>query len=375
MHQGRAMLELRVFHDVARALTSTLELDVVLHSIMAQMEQFFGPETWSLMMIDEARNDLYHAIYVGRNSDKVKRVRIPMGDGVAGWVAREGLPLILNDVASDPRFSAFLRNNPEIGLTSIACVPIKSNEKILGVLQLMNYRVEGPNDSAVSFLYVLSDYAAIAIQNARSMALIHELSITDDCTGLYNARHLYGLLDEQVQSCTGGDGCFSLLFLDLDHFKHVNDTHGHLVGTRLLAEVASLLRSCLGEKDAGFRYGGDEFVVLFPGMDKQTAIETTQYIYSRLHDARFLEKEGLLLTMRASFGLATFPEDGDSTQNIIRSADDMMYEVKNSTRDNIGVAGRGMLDPHKSLWTVRPSAGAQGRPATEVEAEPTTSKQ
>lgn len=358
------MLELRVFHDVARALTSTLELDVVLHTIMRQMELYFGPETWSLMMIDEARNDLYYAIYVGRNAEKVKRVRVPMGDGVAGWVASAGLPLILTDVAQDARFSAFLKNHPDIGLSSIACVPIRSGEKVLGVLQLMNYRLDGPNDPAVSFLYVLSDYAAIAIQNARSMALIHELSITDDCTGLFNARHLYGLLDEQIAACAESSGCFSLLFLDLDHFKTVNDTHGHLVGTRLLAEVGGMLRSCLGEKDSAFRYGGDEFVVLFPGADKQAAVDATQFIYSRLHDARFLEKENLALEVRASFGLATYPEDGDSMQSIIRSADNMMYEVKNSTRDNIAVAGRGMLDPHKSLWSISSPNGESHEPAT-----------
>ena len=350
MHQGRPMLELRVFHDVARALTSTLELNVVLRSIMSQMEQFFGPETWSLMMVDEAAQDLYYAIGVGKNSEAVNKVRIPLGTGIAGWVATAGVPLIIPDLAADERFSGFLEANPDIDLTSIACVPIRSGEKILGILQLMNYRLDGPNDSAVSFLYVLSDYAAIAIRNARSMALIHQLSITDDCTGLFNARHLYNLLEEQVRGCATDSGCFSLLFLDLDHFKSVNDTHGHLVGSRLLAEVGNMLQSCLGEKDSGFRYGGDEFVLLFPGAAKQAGMETAQFIFARLHDHRFLEKEGLSLQVAASFGLATFPEDGDTLQSIIRSADNMMYEVKNSTRDNIAVAGRGLLNPNKSLW-------------------------
>ncbi len=351
IHEGRPMLELRVFHDVARALTSTLELESVLHTIMEQMANFFGPETWSLMMVDDARKDLYYAISVGANAQATKNSRIPLGAGVAGWVAREGTPLIIPDVASDSRFSGFLRDNPDINLHSIACVPIRSGDKILGIIQLINYTLDRLTDNAISFLYVLSDYAAIAIQNARSVALIHELSITDDCSGLFNARHLYRLLDEAVLACGDSGKCFSLLFLDLDHFKQVNDTHGHLVGSALLGEVGAMLQSCLTEKDSAFRYGGDEFVVLFGGADKQTAIQATQSIYARLHDARFLESQGLSLQLRASFGLATFPEDGNSVHSIIRSADDMMYDVKNSTRDNIAVAQRGMLNPFKSLWS------------------------
>lgn len=352
MHEGQPMLELRIFHDVARALTSTLELESILRTIMDQMAHFFGPETWSLMMVDDAREDLYYAISVGKNAEAAKDSRIPLGSGIAGWVASEGLPLIIPDVAADMRFSGYLKNHPEINLDSIACVPIRSGDKILGIIQLINYTLDRLTDNAISFLYVLSDYAAIAIQNARSVALIHELSITDDCSGLFNARHLYRLLDEAVLTSGDSAGCFSLLFLDLDHFKQVNDTHGHLIGSALLGEVGAMLRSCLKEKDAAFRYGGDEFVVLFGGADKQTAIQATQEIFARLHDARFLERQGLSLQVRASFGLATFPEDGNSVHSIIRSADDMMYDVKNTTRDNIAVAQRGMLNPYQSLWSL-----------------------
>ena len=350
--QSRAMRELRVFHDVARALTSTLDLDSILRTIMDQMAQYFGPETWSLMMLDEARNDLYYAITVGENAESLRHVRIPVGSGIAGWVAEHGVPLVVPSVVDDPRFAVFLRENPEINLQSVACVPIRSGDRLLGIIQLMNYKLDLLADDAISFLYMLSDYAAIAIQNARYVSRIHELSITDDCTGLFNARHLYRLLDAQVENCAGGAGCFSLLFMDMDHFKSVNDTHGHLVGSRLLAEVGEMLRSCLSEQDSAFRYGGDEFVMLFPGSDKQAAMRTAQTIYARLQDAVFLQGNELELKVRASFGLATFPEDGDSVHAIIRSADNMMYQVKNSTRDNIGVAQRGLLNPRRKVSSI-----------------------
>src|SRR6202020_3611828 len=135
--------------------------------------------------------------------------------------------------------------------------------------------------------------------------LIQELTITDDVTGLFNARHLYTMLDEQVAL----GQVFSLMFVDLDHFKTVNDTHGHLIGSRLLAEIGGLLKRSLGPNNSAFRYGGDEFVALLPGMGKSAASGTTMALREDLRSARFLEGAGLSLSVSGSFGLATYPED------------------------------------------------------------------
>ena len=170
------------------------------------------------------------------------------------------------------------------------------------------------------------------------MTLIQELTITDDVTGLFNARHLYTLLDEQVAQ----GQVFSLMFVDLDHFKSVNDTHGHLIGSRLLAEIGSLLRRSLGPNNSAFRYGGDEFVALLPGMGKSAASGTTMALREDLRAARFLEGAGMSLSVSGSFGLATYPEDGNTVPTILRAADTMMYEAK-VTRDNVAVAGKGLM--------------------------------
>ena len=204
---------------------------------------------------------------------------------------------------------------------------------------MLNSKLDLLSEHSISFLRILCDYAAIAIQNARSMTLIQELTITDDVTGLFNARHLYTMLDEQVAL----GKVFSLMFVDLDHFKSVNDTHGHLIGSRLLAEIGGLLKRSLGPNNAAFRYGGDEFVALLPGMGKAAASGTTMALCEDLRNARFLEGAGLSLHVSGSFGLATFPEDGDTVQTILRSADTMMYEAK-KTRNNVAVAGKGTMD-------------------------------
>ncbi len=332
------MDHLRVFHDVARALTAMLELEDILGTIMEKMAQFFGPERWSLLMVDEATQELYYAIAVGENQESLKGLRVKLGEGVAGWVAETGNPLVVPDVSLDPHWSAFSKRFPDLNIHSIACVPIRSANKTLGVIQLLNSKLDLMSEYSISFLRILCDYAAIAIQNARSMTLIQELTITDDVTGLFNARHLYTMLDELVAS--GED--FSLLFVDLDHFKAINDTHGHLVGSRLLAEVGGLMKRSLGPACAAFRYGGDEFVALMP-VGKAKGIEATMKLRDDLRLARYLEGAGLSLRISGSFGMATFPEDGETVPTILRAADTMMYEAKNATRDNVAVAGRGIL--------------------------------
>jgi diguanylate cyclase (GGDEF)-like protein len=337
--ESRQMDHLRVFHEVARALTTSLELEEILGTIMQKMAQFFGPERWSLLMVDDTADELYYAIAVGENAESLKGLRVKMGDGVAGWVAQTGNPLVVPDVSLDPHWLAFSKRFPDLNIQSIACVPVRSGNKTLGVIQLLNSKLDLLSEYSISFLRILCDYAAIAIQNSRSMTLIQELTITDDCTGLFNARHLYTMLDEQVTL----DAEFTLLFVDLDHFKTINDTHGHLVGSRLLAEVGGLMKRSLGPNCASFRYGGDEFVALMPGTGKTFGVEAALKLRDDLRGARFLEGAGLSLKISGSFGMATFPEDGHTVPTILRAADTMMYEAKNATRDNVAVAGLGLL--------------------------------
>jgi diguanylate cyclase (GGDEF)-like protein len=359
----RQMENLRVFHDVARALTSTLELEPLLHTIMTKMAEFFGPERWSLMMVDEETNELYYALSAGMNSDKLETLRVKMGEGVAGWVAETGNPLVVPDVRLDKHWARFARQHPDLNLRSIACLPIRCGERTLGVMQLHNSSLDLLPEYSISFLRVLCDYAAIALQNARHVKLIHHLSITDDCTGLFNSRQLYAQLEEQIADASNLQVIpihphFSLVFLDLDRFKEVNDTHGHLVGSRLLNEIGALLKRAIGPPHVAFRYGGDEFVLLLRGLDKADATAMVRHVRQTLNEANFLTRESLSISVTASFGVATYPQDGSTLHGIIRSADSMMYHVKNSTRNDIGVA-YGEVQPNQTFIEKAPPVRAE----------------
>ncbi len=338
---ARQTQELNIFHDVAKALTSSLDLDSILQTILEKMAEYFRPDTWSLLMVDEAKNELYFAIAVGTAAEALKNVRLKVGEGIAGHVAKYGEKLIVPDVSADQRFAKRIDQVTQWETQSIICVPLKSKLRVQGVIQLVNVDMAHAEESF--FLQALCDYAAIAIENARSVEKIQELTITDDCTGLYNARHLYKTLETEVYRSARFGYEFSVLFIDLDHFKQVNDTHGHLIGSKLLAEIGYLVKAQLRLIDFAFRYGGDEFVVLLPQTGKDSALVVARRLRDSLRSSAFCKDEGLNLNVRASIGLATYPHDAKTPHDIISQADGMMYMVKNSTRDNIGIAQRGVV--------------------------------
>ena len=340
---ARQAQELHIFHDVAKALTSSLDLDSILQTIMEKMAEYFRPDTWSLLMVDEQKNELYFAIAVGSAAEALKNVRLKVGEGIAGHVAKYGEKLVVPDVSADKRFAKRIDKVTQWETQSIICIPLRAKLRVLGVIQLVNVDMAHFGHEEQFFLQALCDYAAIAIENARSVEKIQELTITDDCTGLYNARHLYKTLETEVYRSARFGYEFSVIFIDLDHFKQVNDTHGHLVGSKLLAEIGYLIKAQLRLIDFAFRYGGDEFVVLLPQTPKDAALVVARRLRDSLRSSNFCKDEGLNLNVRASIGLATYPHDAKTPHDIIRQADEMMYMVKNSTRDNIGIAQRGVV--------------------------------
>src|SRR5216110_3929769 len=134
----RKLQELGIFHDVAKALTSSLDLDSILQTIMEKMAEYFKPDNWSLLMVDEEREELYFAIAVGKAAESLKNVRLKVGEGIAGHVAKYGEKLVVPDVSADKRFAKRIDQVTQWETESIICVPLKSKLRVLGVIQLVN---------------------------------------------------------------------------------------------------------------------------------------------------------------------------------------------------------------------------------------------
>jgi diguanylate cyclase (GGDEF)-like protein len=335
---------LSLFHEVGKAVASTLDLQKVLETIMSKISDFLRPDTWALLMLDEKSNELHYEMAAGASAASLKDVRVRLGEGIGGWVAEHGEVVLIEDVTREPRFGLGKESWYD-GARSIVCVPVKGRGRVLGAIELVNTsNNQYFHEDDIPILANLADYAAIALENARYVQRIHELTITDDCTALYNARHLNFVLDAEVYRSVRYGYEFSVIFIDLDHFKQVNDTHGHLAGSKLLSRVGTLIKGHLRLIDYAFRYGGDEFVVLLPQTPKRNALSVVCRLREILNSTVFLEEEGLNVRVTASFGVAGFPVDARTRKDLLYLADEAMYLVKNTTRDNIALVGEGMMN-------------------------------
>jgi GAF domain-containing protein len=227
--------DLLVFHQVARSLTSSFDLDTILRTIVGHMERFIEADLWTLLMLDEARQELYYAIAAGGKEDSLRNLRVKVGEGVAGWVVEHGETLLVPEAQNDPRVKQEPGAKPN-SVRSVIAIPLRGR----------NPRPDQLTDYSIAFLHILADHAAIAIENAHDVARIHQLTITDDTTGLYNVRYLYEVLGRELERCGGLKLPVSLAFLDLDHFKLVNDKHGHLIGSELLSRAGQRLQPQTG---------------------------------------------------------------------------------------------------------------------------------
>ncbi|MFQ5442076.1 MAG: diguanylate cyclase [Thermodesulfobacteriota bacterium] len=331
--------QLATFNEVGKALTSSLDLKEILQIVMEKIRVLLHPGNWSLLLMDEGTGELKFEIAVGAGSEKIKGMRLKPGRGIAGWVAREKKPLLVPDVKKDTRYSAEVDSITNFKTRSIICVPLVARGRCLGVIELLNRPSKDSfTEEDLTLLTTLADYTAIAIENAIYFKRIHELTITDDLTHLFNARYLHMRLEDEVERARRFHYDLSMLFIDLDYFKKVNDSYGHLSGSKLLTEVAHLLKGEIRSVDMAFRYGGDEFIILMPETSKRNARIVANKLRKSVKKTVFLKDEGINCRLTASFGVASFPKDAENKTDLIHMADNAMYRVKDKKRDGVEVA-------------------------------------
>lgn len=322
--------------EIARTLASPHDIGEILEQIMLQVSRLLNPKAWSLLLRDEETGELEFAVVVSEIAEKLKGARVPRGHGVAGWVAEHGEAIIIPDVSRDGRFAAEFDRSFSFTTRSLACVPLKCQNKVFGVIELINSLDEREfNQFDMQVLTTIADFAGIAISNERAIARIKLLVITDDLTGLYNARYIFDQVEYEIERAKRYPTQLSLVFFDLDKFKNVNDSHGHLVGSALLTEVGALVRKQIRSTDKGARYGGDEFVVLLPQTDKEGALSFACKLNHAIQAETFSANSGKALKITGSFGVATYPEDAKTSRELIIAADKAMYRAKDLGRNSV----------------------------------------
>jgi diguanylate cyclase (GGDEF)-like protein len=209
----------------------------------------------------------------------------------------------------------------------VLAFPLVSEDILLGVLEVEREHSRF-TDSEIALLERLTIPIAAALQNAVRISDAERLSHTDDLTQLHNARYLRQFLVNETKRARRYSSNLGAVFLDLDDFKQINDAHGHLVGSHVLMEVASLVLPSVRDTDCVVRYGGDEFVIILPETSPDEAIQVAERVRSKIESYRFSGGRRLKLQLTASFGVAVFPQHASSPQQLIAAADSAMYEAK-----------------------------------------------
>ncbi|HYI01397.1 diguanylate cyclase [Hyalangium sp.] len=225
----------------------------------------------------------------------------------------------------------------------VLAFPASDGELSLG--QIVLFFSSAPPENVPEVAGFLSRHYAMALRNLGRFAEVEDLAYMDDLTHLYNMRYLHLVLDREVKAAQQTQGTFSLLFMDLDHFKSVNDTHGHLVGSRLLVEVGRVLKSCVRERDVVVRYGGDEYVVLLRSTDAGGALKVAERIRRTMERHAFVPREGIAISLTTCVGVASFPEHARDKGALLDMADRAMYRGKRGTRNVVYMAALDLESP------------------------------
>jgi diguanylate cyclase (GGDEF)-like protein len=242
---------------------------------------------------------------------------------------------VREDADFSPRFDAVSQFKTQ----SVIAVPLVSHGRSLGVIEIVNGEGSPPFDKDdLRAVTAIADYAAIAIENARNFQKVQELTLIDEHTGLYNSRFLLATLDREIERAQRFARPVSLLFLDIDQFKLVNDTRGHLIGSALLKAVGKRLHESVRTVDSVCRYGGDEFAVLLLETNPDRAKVVAERIRHNIAGPAFDVGGGPPLHLTVSVGYATFPEHGKVTRALLDAADKAMYAAKHAGRNAVASA-------------------------------------
>jgi diguanylate cyclase (GGDEF)-like protein len=329
-HALRSRLERRdALLDIVRAVNTPLDPARLAELIVERAATWVPAPCWAVVSSD----------LLGQLTVLAQRGLTPdMGPAIyaiADRVMQRGGEFAAANLRSDARLS-----DQSIG--AVLAFPLTSRGRrvaaLIGLDREPSSREPRLLPSMLRAVRVLLEPAATALDNALLLKRAEALSVTDDLTGLHNSRYLNLVLRREAKRASRSGRPLSLVFLDLDGFKSINDSHGHLFGSRALVEAAAVVRSSARETDVAARFGGDEFAVVLPDTGGEGAFAVAERVRQRLAEHRFLADDGLDIHLTASVGVATLPDVAVSPDELIQAADMAMYRVKQSGKNGTQAA-------------------------------------
>ena len=343
----------------ARDIDHEVDLSTVLSEILTWANEFVPSESGSILIddpllkLDDAKDgNLYFMACFGEGSAHLVGTTLPDNIGIVGETYNSGKPYFCKDVNKDDTFHAIVHEKTKYECRSIICVPIYIDSSIVGVLELINRKDRVNYDQKdLAMLEIFAGYTGTFMQNALDARRFEELSKKDNLTGLDNDRYFLQRLLWEVNRVATDGGDVALIFYDLDFLKDVNDTHGHLIGSRVLKEIADISREVFGDCDAVLtRYGGDEYIIILPDTDIEKAVGHAEKLRSTVAGHVFITTNGpsgspplnIKGVVTCSIGVASLNNNVESSDNasemvesLIRASDSAMYEAKGLGKNRV----------------------------------------
>jgi diguanylate cyclase (GGDEF)-like protein len=315
--------------DIVRAVNVSLEPVKVAEALVERAATWIPAPCWAVVSSDLS----------GQMSVLAERGLMPdMGPAIyaiAGWVMQRGEEFVTADLRADDRIK-------DQSVATVVAFPLSCRGRRVGAIIGLDREPSSRSPNLVATVMravrVLLEPASVALDNALLLKRAEALSVTDDLTHLYNSRYLNLVLRRETKRASRSGRPLSLLFIDLDGFKAINDTHGHLFGSRALVEAAAVIRGSARETDVVSRFGGDEFALVLPDTGGEGAYAVGERIRERIAAHKFLAGDGLDIHLTVSVGVATLPDAAASAEELVQAADKAMYQVKESGKNGIHLA-------------------------------------
>ena len=327
----KTLQSLSLLYGIGKAMNYISDLKKLLQYILIQAIDIASAEKGSLMLYDIEANLLNIRVLAGLgdteyqdkvNNNEIKCRSFKPGEGIAGRVFMDSQPMIVNNTRED---SLFIESDTSF-VRSIACIPMVVYNDVIGVINVTNKKngQEFTNQD-IEMLKAVADQAAVAVNKAQ----LWDMAVTDSLTGLYVRRFFMVKLQEEIHRAERYGKVISIIMVDLDRFKSINDTYGHDAGDRALETISNFLKKNIRDVDAIARYGGEEFVMMVPDADKDVAFGLAE----RLREDLAKVKLDNMPPITVSLGIATFPTDGTEVEDLIKKADAAMYAAKRAGRN------------------------------------------
>lgn len=334
----RRIFELYTLYNISKVLSTTFETEQLLKEIVKKVSSDFSVEDVLIMLLDDKTQELFVASSAGCLSEDIcesmgsKKYKV--GEGLYGWAAMSGKARLIRDVHTEK--DILPDDIPCSETQSIVVVPFEVRGKIIGLL--CGYK-KAPNffeRGDLSLFMAVAEHVALALENARLYKETKMMAITDGLTGLFNHRFFISRLNEEIKRAERYNRPLSLMMMDIDYFKHYNDTHGHQAGDEILRRMAELITKTIRTSDVAARYGGEEFVIISSETSKERAVQMAERIKKVIEDYPFSLKETQPNgNLTISIGVATYQVDAKNADELLKKADDALYRAKEIGRNRV----------------------------------------